>query len=166
MCLLNVALGLAPAESPESVYWSHSPKTQPRKVCIRTTKSLHLIYKNFVSDLQTVCIWPTNSVHHPTKKMCAFTISTAFHSLGLMMEGFWAAMSPTKWPPEPPDTQNDLQAPAKPSLCLSFHLQASALKLHAPRFDLCLPYLYVIYLLWLNLPKFKIYLFIVESTIN
>ena len=56
-------------------------------------------------------------------------------------EGGWkerrecrAAMSPAKRPPEPPDTQNDLQAPRNHlwPLCLSLRLQVSAIQSPRP----------------------------------
>ena len=67
-------------------------------------------------------------------------------------EGFRAAMTLAKWPPEPPVMQNDLNAlSTSPSLCYSV---SATLILISAR------WLIFIYLLWLNQPKIKIYLFI------
>ena len=57
---------------------------QPRKICIRPTKCVHLTYKSCASDLQKLCIWPTKIVHptykyyvHPTYiNLCATGTST------------------------------------------------------------------------------------------
>ena len=68
---------------------------------------------------------------------------------------------------------NDLQSllirgmtykPMLNHLCASrFISKPRSFLLRSLHFDICLLYLFVIYLLWFNQPKFKIYLFIVES---
>ena len=75
------------------------------------------------------------------------------------------AMIPAKMTSKPPDLQNDLQAPRNrlpPSLTSP---SLPPFSLHAPHFGLRLKLLFFVYLLWLNQTKFKIYLFIVDSTI-
>ena len=55
--------------------------------------------------------------------------------------------------------------PAKPSPCFLLRLRPLPFCLQALHFDLRLPFLFFVYLLWLNQPNIKICLFIVDSPI-
>ena len=148
------------------VHPTFTERVHPETFMLPTCKSVHPTYKKYAFSLQKLCFWPIKCVHLTYKK-CASTLQVHhFEQLrsdeGVGVEPPWAPQITSR---ASADMQNDLQA-------LQTHLHASRFiskpqpfLFPAPRFDLCLLYLFVIDLLWLNLPKFNVYLFIIESTI-